>query len=74
METYLTIASLIAYITPWAIPGSLIFLLIGTILDVKNKKFHWSKFALIVLVITIVFLIIQLKLIYSVTGGILNNP
>lgn len=74
MEISLIIARLIAYITPWAVPGSLIFLLIGIVLDIRNKKFHWSKFALILLVIIVVFLIIQLKLIYSGTGEILNNP
>lgn len=74
MEFSLIIARLIAYITPWALPGSLIFLLIGTVIDIENKKFHWSKFALIFLVVTIVLFIIQIKLIYFVTGDVLNNP
>ena len=74
MEISLTIARLIAYITSWALPASLIFLLIGTILDLKNKKFHWSKFALIFLAVVVVLFIIQIKLIYSVTDDILNNP
>lgn len=74
METSLTVARLLTYIIPWALPGSLLFLFIGTILDIKNKKFHWSKFALIFLAVVIVLFIIQIKLTYSVTDEILNNP
>ncbi|MDP3973426.1 MAG: hypothetical protein Q8P92_01200 [Candidatus Daviesbacteria bacterium] len=49
-------------------------LIISIVIDIFKKKFHWSKYALIFLVVTVVLLIIQIKLIYSVTGNILNNP
>lgn len=74
MEVSLTIARILSYVTPWALPVSLILLIGAAVIDVIKKKFHWSKFALIFLVFTIVLLIVQIKLIYSITGGILNNP
>jgi 1,4-dihydroxy-2-naphthoate octaprenyltransferase len=74
VEPSLTVARILAFITPWALPTSLIVLIVGAVVDVIKKRFHWSKFALIFLMVTAVLLIIQIKLIYSVTGGILNNP
>ncbi len=69
MDT-LTVATILSHITRWALPLSIILLIGGAIVDVTKKRFHWSKFALIFLVITIVLLTIQIKLIYSITGNI----
>ncbi len=74
MEMSLTIARILAHITRWAFPGSLILLVIGIVIDIFKKKFHWSKFALIFLAVTIILLIIQIKLTYSITSDILNKP
>lgn len=74
MEASLNLARILSFITPWALPTSLLVLVIGAILDILKKRFHWSKFALIFLVIAIILTIIQINLVYSLTGDILNNP
>lgn len=74
MEIALIIARMLSFIMPWALPASVMLLVISAVVDVFKRKFHWSKFALIFLVVTIILLIIQIRLIYFVTGDILNNP
>lgn len=73
MDLGLTIARVLTILTTIFLPLSLILLPIGIIIDIWKRKFHWSKFALIFFAVTIVLLLIQFKLIYSITGGILNN-
>lgn len=74
MDISLTIARIIAYIAPWALPLSILLLIIGSVIDLIKKKFYWSKFVLIFLCFTIILLIIQIALSYQVSKSILNNP
>lgn len=57
---------------PWGIPISILILIITTAIDVIQRKFYWSKFGLLLLVVMIVLLITQIKLAYLISGDILN--
>ena len=74
MDISLTIARIIAFIMPWALPLSIMTLIIGAVIDLVKKKFHWSKFALLFFVITVILLIIEIALGYQISRDILNNP
>lgn len=62
MEISLIVARILSFITSLGLPGSLILLVVGVVIDIYKKKFRWSKFALIFLVVIVVLLIIQIKL------------
>lgn len=64
-------ARILAYITPWALPSSILMLIISIGVDIFKKKFRWSKFALIFLGITIILLIIEIKLAYQISQSIM---
>lgn len=66
--------SLLAYLTPWILPLSLITLFISVVVDVLKKKFYRTKFALTFLVTAIILLIIQITLTYQLTNSIKNTP
>ena len=51
------------------LPVSLIGLIIGGVIDIKNKKFYYSKFSLLFLVATFILLLIQIKLTYQLTSS-----
>ena len=69
----ITIVALLARITSVSLPLSVLLLTGGIIADILKKRFHWSKFALIFFVVTILLLMIQIKLTYLITGNILNK-
>ncbi|GEM_PF-5557882 len=69
----LTITWILSLITSWLFPVSIFAVIAGIIADLLKKRFYWSKFALIFFVITIILLVIQIKLIYRITGDTLNN-
>lgn len=74
MDISLTVVKIISSITPWALPLSLVMLVISVVVDVFKKKFYWSKFALFFVAITIILLIIQISLTYKLTKSIINSP
>lgn len=69
----LTITQILSLITSWLFPISIFVVIAGVVVDLLKKRFYWSKFALIFFVITVILLVIQIKLIYRITGDILNN-
>lgn len=70
----LQIATVISFITPWLLRLSIVLLIVSIIFDLIKKKFYWSKLALIVFIIAIGLLIIEITMIYTVTGDILKEP
>jgi len=69
MDYLLVITKILSFLTTIGLPVSLIGLVIGAILDIKNKKFYWSKFALLFLIATFILLLVQIKLTYQLTSS-----
>ena len=65
LERNLFIAQVISYFTAAALPLSMILLVVGLIVDVKKRKFYWSRYTLAFFVITIALIILQIRFIYS---------
>lgn len=74
MDILLKITTILAYITPWALPLSLVMLVTSIVVDVFKKKFYWSKFALFFVATSIILVIIQISLIYKLTKSIISSP
>jgi hypothetical protein len=53
---------------PYLILLALAALIIAAIIDFSSKRFHWTKYALGLLVLLVVLLIAWLALIYKVIG------
>lgn len=72
MDLLLNFTRITSFVIPWGIPLSILILIITIAIDVAQKKFRWSKFGLLLLVVMIALLIIQIKLVYLISGDILN--
>ena len=66
-------AKILSFFTSIFLPLSVVCLLLAIILDIWKRKFYWSKYALIFVIITVVLLFFQIKLTYQITGDILNK-
>jgi 1,4-dihydroxy-2-naphthoate octaprenyltransferase len=70
----LTLALILSKITPWLLTVSIVFLIIGAVVDFVKKKFHWLKIALVFFVVTILLLVLEITLAYNVSNAVLKTP
>jgi hypothetical protein len=66
----LSLLALLAKLTSVLLPVSILFLPVGIALDFSKSRFHWSKYALILLGVTIVLLVLQISWTYQVVGDL----
>src|SRR3989338_2205811 len=70
---FLPVSLILAKIISLGLPLTLLSVIVGGIIDIKNKKFYWMKYALVLLGVIVLLLIIQIKFVYNTTSQILNT-
>ncbi len=66
---FLSLDKYLIVITGFGRNLGVILLIVGIILDIVKKRFHWSKYALIFLAVILVLEIIQVEFIYHLTSN-----
>ena len=66
------IVRILSKVTYVALFLDIIFLIFGVVIDIAQKRFHWSKYSLIALGIILIMLIIEIKITYQIVSDTLK--
>lgn len=70
----LSIATVIGFIAPKLLIASLVLLFVGGILDMRQKKIYWVRYAAFLVATAVILLIVLVWLNYQIVSDIQQRP